>query len=65
MNYIDTLADRLWEKLPGLPEELINLYVLLVVTKGVNTSLENVHDAWSIWANGWKVRVSTCPDAIS
>lgn len=51
MNYIQEIAERLEEKLPGLPEELLDLYVLLVVTTGVNTTLENVHDAWSIWAN--------------
>lgn len=51
MNYIQSLRERLEEKIPGLPDELLDLYVLLAVTKGVNTSMENVHDAWSLWAN--------------
>ena len=32
-----------------IPDDLLRLYTLLVLVKGVNTSLEDVHDAWAVW----------------
>lgn len=55
MNYIDTIADRIDRALPdGLepPEraqQLYRIYALLVLVRGTRTSLEDVHDAWSVW----------------
>jgi hypothetical protein len=51
MNYVDETKARLNIVLPGLPEELLELYVLLVFVKGKDCTLEDVHDAWSIWRN--------------
>lgn len=50
-NYISRVMLVLDNMLPGLPPELLDLYVNLVLSTGVETSLENVHDAWSIWKN--------------
>jgi hypothetical protein len=50
-NYVAKIVQRLDEELPGNDPELIDLYVLLVMTKGVNTTLADVHEAWGIWKN--------------
>jgi len=49
VNYIDEIVARLDEKIPGNDPALLRLYALLALTEGVNTSLENVHDAWAAW----------------
>jgi hypothetical protein len=49
MNYVDEIASQLGQKLPDCPIDLLRLYALLVLVKGVNTSLEDVHDAWAAW----------------
>lgn len=51
MNYVDETKARLDIVLPGLPEELLEFYALLVFTKGKDCTLEDVHDAWAIWRN--------------
>jgi hypothetical protein len=50
MNYVQEVQEALAAKL-GLDPELRKLYALLVLVKGEETSLEDVHDAWSIWCN--------------
>ncbi|MEV4705047.1 DUF7701 domain-containing protein [Actinoplanes sp. NPDC049316] len=50
-NYVQPVIRHLNELLPGCDSNLLNLYALLAMTRGVNTSLEDVHDAWSIWRN--------------
>ena len=53
--YIDTIARRIESELESVDtphtEELVlyRLYALLVLIKGEDVSLENVHDAWSVW----------------
>lgn len=54
MNYVSKVVDRLNEEIPGNDPELINLYSLLVMTRGAYTTLEDVHDAWSVWRNNTK-----------
>ena len=49
VNYIDAIVARLDEKIPGNDPALLRLYALLALTQGVNTTLENVHDAWAAW----------------
>ena len=49
VNYIDEIVARLDEKIPGNDVALLRLYALLALTQGVNTTLENVHDAWGAW----------------
>lgn len=31
--------------------DLLDLYVLLVLTSGIDTGLIDVHDAWAVWKN--------------
>ena len=50
MNYINTAQARL-KKIIDVPKELLDLYTLLIFVKGKNTTLEDIHDAWSIWRN--------------
>lgn len=52
-NYVETVRGMLLYRVPSLAEqpELLAMYVLLVLTTGTKTSLENVHDAWSVWQN--------------
>lgn len=55
-TYVTRIQDRLAAALPGCDEQLLGLYTLLALTSGKNTSLEAVHDAWSVW------RTTTRPD---
>ena len=53
MNYIEHLRARLADKL-DIPTDLLDLYTLLAFVKGKETTLKDVHDAWSIWRNNTK-----------
>lgn len=50
MNYVQNVIYKLNVEVNLYPE-LTPLYALLVLTKGIGTTLEDVHDAWSIWQN--------------
>lgn len=50
MNYVQEKIDELGQIL-NLPAELMDLYILLVFVKGAEVTLEDVHDAWSVWKN--------------
>lgn len=50
---IDALYSQITEDGEDLNEQdsvLALLYTTLVLTKGEDTTLEDVHDAWSVWA---------------
>ena len=54
--YLDDIADFIYENVgavdPIFPEGqrlLYRLYALLALTRGIYTSNEDVHNAWSIW----------------
>ena len=49
MSYVDDVRDSLAARLPGLEPALLDLYALLILARGVNTSLRDVHDAWAVW----------------
>ncbi|MER6605851.1 hypothetical protein ABT282_08020 [Streptomyces sp. NPDC000927] len=56
MSYIDSTEKILAEELEAAgwpaPEQdpgLLKLYTLLTLTKGKKVTLEDVHDAWSVW----------------
>jgi hypothetical protein len=51
MNYVQAVTDELADLLPGCAGDLLDLYALLALTRGPLTSLEDVHDAWSVWRN--------------
>jgi hypothetical protein len=51
MNYVQTLKTEIAKELPGLPEDLLNLYTMLGLHCGVWVDNEEVHDAWSVWQN--------------
>ena len=50
MNYINE-AEKLLSLKIDVETELLDLYTLLVLVKGENTTLEDVHNAWSVWMN--------------
>jgi len=54
-NYIqqvkDELANQLAEFDSSVEDELLDLYALLVLVRGEKCTLEDVHDAWSVWKN--------------
>lgn len=58
MNYIDALAHRIYDqgKPTNPPDEsdmrLYRIYAVLALAKGTDTTLEDVHDAWSAWQAG-------------
>lgn len=55
MNYVETATRALHDALRAqgknpadcLTPDLQQLYVLLVLTRGINTTLADVHDAWA------------------
>jgi hypothetical protein len=55
MNYLDTEAELIKSslppsvKIPGGSNSLFRTYALLARAKGANTTLSDVHDAWSAW----------------
>jgi hypothetical protein len=55
LTYLDRIADAIAEELPAEAKtqdgarELLLLYALLAVTRGVRVSKRNVHDAWVTW----------------
>jgi hypothetical protein len=48
-NYIDSVRETLSQQIPDTAEELLDLYTLLTFVKGSAVTLEDVHDAWSVW----------------
>jgi hypothetical protein len=51
-NYVNDIIVRLYEVLgDNIDDHLAGLYALLVLAKGTDTTLEDVHDAWAIWRN--------------
>lgn len=51
MSYVQQAREVLLAKYPDedRPERLIDLYTLLVLTRGERCTMEDVHDAWGIW----------------
>ena len=55
MNYIDQIATAVEHRIPSekRPDEaalaLYRQYALLVLTTGTGTTLEDIHNAWSVW----------------
>lgn len=50
MNYIQKVKEALAERI-SVEDDLLSLYALLVFTRGIYTTWEDVHDAWAIWKN--------------
>ena len=50
MNYVEEIRELLSKKIK-VNNNLLNLYSLLVLTKGENVTLEDAHDAWSLDRN--------------
>ena len=51
ITYIDTIADKIATEANIKNRSLLQLYTLLVLTKGENITLEDVHDAWATSMN--------------
>ena len=49
MNYIESIKQELMKD--GISADYANLYALLVLVKGTGTTMEDVHDAWSVLTN--------------
>jgi len=50
-NYVTKARAHLAAEVPNLDPELAKLYTLLVLVKGVQVTLKDVHDAWAVWKN--------------
>lgn len=52
-NYVGAVLDRLADHpaTGDLDGDLLQLYALLALVKGRETTLRDVHDAWAIWRN--------------
>jgi hypothetical protein len=51
MNYVQKIKNALQEFHPNMDSEMLDVYALLVLVRGEDTSLKDVHDAWSVWKN--------------
>jgi hypothetical protein len=49
VTYVDDMKAQLAERIPGQPPALLDLYALIALRHGVNTSVADVHDAWALW----------------
>ena len=49
-NYIEQVRADLAKRI-DVETELLDLYTLLVFTRGTQTTWEDVHDAWAVWRN--------------
>lgn len=50
-NYIQEVREELSVRIVDIDDELLDLYALLVLVRGEKCTLEDVHDAWSVWKN--------------
>lgn len=50
-NYVQQVIRELAKRLPDCEMDLIDLYALLALSRGADTTLKDVHDAWSLWRN--------------
>ena len=50
MNYIQKAKEELRKEI-DVPDDLLDLYTLLVIIMMRSTTKEDVHDAWSVWQN--------------
>lgn len=50
MNYVEEVRQEL-KKHIKVNDRLLNLYALLVLTKGKNVTFKDVHDAWALDQN--------------
>ena len=50
-TYIDELVEKVIAATGLKSKETVKLYALLVLIKGENITLEDVHDAWSVMMN--------------
>lgn len=48
-NYVQRAVNRLGELLDDCEYDLLRFYALLVLVKGTQTTLADVHDAWGCW----------------
>lgn len=53
MNYIQNIKVALKKQpeMEGCEDELLDLYTLLVLVKGQETTASDIHDAWAVWQN--------------
>lgn len=51
-SYVTDVVKALRTEVPDCDTDLLRLYALLALTSGVNTTLEQVHDAWALWRAG-------------
>jgi hypothetical protein len=51
VNYVSKMRGLIIAELPGLPDDLVDLYALLALIRGRETTLKDVHDAWGVWRN--------------
>jgi len=49
-NYVQKAREILASKI-NVEQDLLDLYTLLVLTKGESCLLVDVHDAWAVWRN--------------
>lgn len=65
MNYVEEIADRIRSHLAPdiVPEDsypLLLIYAVLARAKGTDTTLEDVHDAWTAWMSMQGKRHDSC-----
>lgn len=59
MTYIDRITEEVKNELHLKDNRLIQLYAILVLTKGTEITLKDVHDAWAMNMN-FKQKTDFC-----
>lgn len=50
-TYIDTIIEKIQKETNIKSKDTLQMYALLVLVKGTNITLSDVHDAWSVAMN--------------
>lgn len=50
-TYIDNICEKVQEATGLKSKEIVKMYALLVLTKGKDITLEDIHDGWSMVMN--------------
>ena len=61
MNYVDKIRQLLVQVVPNDHDALVDLFTLLVLTRGSAVTASDIHDAVSVWSNMYD---RDCPNLI-
>lgn len=51
MNYVSRMRVLVRREFPRSPDDLVDLFTLLALTRGAATTMKDAHDAWAVACN--------------